>query len=73
LSRITQPVAKTPEPNQAMSPPAAAGPMIRARLNDAELRPTALETWSGPTISDTNACRLGPSNAVPVPNTKAST
>ena len=43
---MTQPVAETPEPSQAMSTPASAGPIMRARLNDAELRPTALASSS---------------------------
>ena len=66
-------MAVTPEPSQAMNPPASAGPIMRARLNDAEFSPTALGSWSCPTISFTNACRAGASNAVPMPNTKAIT
>ena len=38
---MTHPVAPTPDPSRAISPPAIAGPMTRPRLNDAELRPTA--------------------------------
>ena len=52
-------------------PPAIAGPIIRPRLNDAELRATALVSVSRPTISLTNACRAGVSNAAAVPKTKA--
>ncbi len=44
---------------------------MRAELNDAELRPTALARSSLPTISTTNDCRAGASNAVPMPNTNA--
>ena len=71
--RMTQPVAETPEPSTAMSTPASAGPIIRARLNAAALSPTALASWSRSTISLTNAWRAGASNAVPVPNRNAST
>jgi hypothetical protein len=68
---MTQPVAVTPEPSQAISRPATAGPIIRARLNDAEFRPTALASWSVSTISLTNVCRAGVSNAVAAPKAKA--
>ena len=44
---------------------------MRARLNDAEFRPTALARRSRSTISLTNAWRAGTSNAAPAPNTKA--
>ncbi len=50
-----------------------AGPATRAALNDAELRPTALERSSGPTISLTKLWRAGASKADPTPKTKAST
>jgi hypothetical protein len=53
--------------------PAMAGPTIRAALNEAELRPTALVRSSAWTISLTNDCRAGASKAVPMPNTNAST
>ena len=56
-----------------MTPPATAGPIIRPRLNEAELRATALVSLSRPTISLTNACRAGASNAAPVPKAKAIT
>ncbi len=68
LRRNTHPV-----PTAAMSTPAMAGPMRRAALNDVELRPTALDRSSSGTISDTNACRTGASNAVTHPRRKAST
>jgi MFS family permease len=71
LTMITAPVALTPEPSAAIMRPATAGPIIRARLNDAELRPTALVRSSGPTISLTNDWRAGASKADPMPNTKA--
>ena len=70
---ITHPVAPTPDPSQAISPPAIAGPMTRPRLNDAELSPTAFGSWSRRTISWTNAWRAGVSIAVPMPNRKAIT
>ena len=70
---MTQPVAPTPEPIQAMRTPAAAGPIMRARLNEAELRPMALGRLSWVTISLTNAWRAGMSKAAADPNTKAST
>ena len=69
---ITAPVAGIPDPRAAISRPASAGPIIRARLNDAEFRPTALVRSSGPTISLTNDCRAGASKADPIPNTNAS-
>ncbi len=65
-------MAWTPDPRAAISRPASAGPIMRARLKDAEFRPTALVRSSGPTISLTNDCRVGASNADPMPNTKAS-
>jgi hypothetical protein len=71
--RIAHPVASTPEPRRAIRPPAAAGPMMRAVLNDAELSPTAFARSSVPTISTTNDCRAGASKAVPVPNRNART
>ena len=46
---------------------------MRARLKAAELSPTALVTSSWSTISETNDCRAGASNAEPMPNTNAST
>ena len=70
---ITQPVAATPEPISAISTPASAGPIIRARLNDAELRPTALARSGRSTISLTNAWRAGTSSALAVPKTNVST
>ena len=56
-----------------MRPPATAGPIMRARLNEAELSPTALASRASSTISLTNDWRIGASNAAPVPNTKART
>jgi len=53
--------------------PANAGPRIRARLKEAEFRPTALLSSSGLTISETNDWRAGPSKAAPTPKTKAMT
>ena len=46
---------------------------MRATLNAAEFRPTALVRSSGPTISETNDCRAGASNAEPIPNANAIT
>ena len=45
--------------------------MMRAVLKVAELRPTALVSSSGPTISETNDWRAGASKAEPMPNRKA--
>ena len=56
-----------------MTPPATAGPIIRPRLNEAELRATALVSVLAATISLTNACRAGASNAAAVPKAKAIT
>ena len=70
--RITQPVASAPPPRAPIIRPASPGPRIRARLNAAELRPTALVTSSGSTISETNDCRAGASKAEPMPKTNAS-
>ena len=41
-----------------------AGPMMRAALNWVELRAMALVRSSVPTISGTNAWRIGPSHGV---------
>ena len=73
LIRITQPVARAPPPRAPIISPARAGPMMRAVLNVAELRPTAFVSSSGPTISETNDCRAGASNAEPIPNRNAIT
>ncbi len=70
---ITHPVASAPDPSAAMASPAMAGPTMRARLNEALLRPTALVSSCGSTISLTKDCRAGASKAVPTPKTKAST
>ncbi len=61
-------MAATPEPIRAISTPARAGPIIRARLNDAEFSPTALARSLLSTISLTNAWRAGTSSALAVPN-----
>ena len=61
----------TPVPYAAMSSPATPGPIIRPAWNDALLRATALARCPGPTISTTNARRVGLSNAVVMPPTKA--
>ena len=47
--------------------------MMRAVLNVAELRPTALVRSSGPTSSETKDWRAGASNAEPIPKKKAIT
>jgi hypothetical protein len=56
-----------------MTSPATAGPTSRALLKMVELRPTALVSRSGPTISETNACRTGASIAETEPRAAAST
>lgn len=62
-----------PVPIQWISRPTRPGPISRAALKEAEFRPTALDNSSLPTISTTNDCRVGASNAVPRPNMKART
>ena len=59
-------------PTAAMTRPATAGPMIRALLNIAEFRATALPMSSRPTISTANDWRTGMSTALTVPMTSAS-
>ena len=54
-----------------MSTPAIAGPIMRAALNEVELRPTAFESSASPTSSDTKTCRAGASNAVTHPSRNA--
>jgi hypothetical protein len=44
-----------PEPTAAMIKPAAAGPIIRAALNEVEFSPTAFDRSASPTSSETNA------------------
>src|SRR5438445_176652 len=53
--------------------PATAGPTRRAALNTALFRPTAFASSSVPTISITNACRVGRSTTVTTPRRNAST
>src|SRR5699024_3989007 len=67
LPRNNQPV-----PTQVMTYPAIAGPAIRAMLNTDEFNGTALDNCSGPTISCTNACLVGTSNARTTPSTRQS-
>ncbi len=45
----------SPVPHQAMTRPATPGPIRRPALNDAELSATAFASFSGGTISETNA------------------
>ena len=56
-----------------MSSPATAGPTSRAPLKIVEFRLTAFASSPGPTISETNACRVGASMAATAPRPKAST
>jgi hypothetical protein len=62
-------------PIAAITPPASAGPTIRAEWTIRLFRLTALTTRSRPTISITNAWRAGLSTALTAPrtNTSAST
>ena len=60
-----------PVPTPAMRTPAIAGPIIRAALNDVELRATALGTFSSTTRSETNVWRAGASKAVTHPSRTA--
>ena len=62
-----------PVPTQAISRPAIPGPTIRAALNVALLRPTALGRCSCGTISLTKVCRAGLSSAVTTPSRRANT
>lgn len=59
-------------PAVAISTPAAAGPSSRPVLNMALLRATALAISSGPTISMTNAWRVGMSIMCTTPSRNAS-
>ena len=59
-------------PTAPITSPAAAGPAIRARLKIALLRAMALGMSPVPTISVTNACRVGLSTSVARPSPKAS-
>ncbi len=67
MARNTQPV-----PTAAIAIPATAGPTMRALLNVALLRLTALARSSGPTISLTNDCRTGVSMTPTTPSPTAS-
>jgi len=58
-------------PTKAMSRPAVPGPSSRAKLNDAELSPTAFGMSASGTSSETNDCRAGLSIAVMQPNANA--
>ena len=60
-------------PARAMSRPAAAGPTMRATLNAAEFRATALVTSARPASSTTKAWRTGRSIVLATPHTSAST
>ena len=60
-------------PRAPMRMPPTAGPTIRAALNIAEFRPTALVMSSRPTISTTNAWRVGMSTAFTRPSSAART
>ena len=59
-------------PTVLMRTAATAGPTMRAVLNTALLRATALDTSSGPTISMTNDWRVGLSTTVTHPATNTS-
>jgi hypothetical protein len=59
-------------PIAAMRTPATAGPVTRAALKVAELRPIAFGSSDGPTSSVTKACRTGESMALPTPSMAAS-
>jgi hypothetical protein len=74
-ARYDSPLARKAgaRPRVAMVTPAAAGPRMRPLLNMALLRPMALGTSSGPTISMTNAWRVGMSTMVTMPSRKAMT
>ncbi len=62
-----------PLPIAATMIPARAGPTRRARLNEALLSAIALWRESGPTISFTNAARVGLSTADTTPSGNANT
>ncbi len=63
----------TDTPTVAIRMPATAGPTARAAFTSTELRLTALRRSSGPTISSTNAWRVGLSKTVQQPSRPAST
>src|SRR5262245_14081545 len=58
-------------PYRAMTRPPSPGPTMRAALNEAELRATALATLARPTISATSDCRAGWSSTFTRPEQKA--
>ena len=60
-----------PGPTTTVSRPATAGPIMRAALNDAELRATALERLPPPTSCDTKVWRAGASKAATQPSSAA--
>jgi len=62
-----------PDPTEAISRPAMAGPTIRAALNEVEFSATAFERLSSPTNSATKVWRAGASKAVTQPCSSAST
>jgi len=57
-----------PTPAVTIKTPATAGPIARAALTMTLLSETAFPIESGPTISGTNACRVGLSTALVIPN-----
>ena len=61
-----------PTPNSAMTPPASAGPRMRAVWMITELSATALTTRSAPTISIAKLWRAGLSIALTVPRANTS-
>jgi len=62
-----------PEPTEAISVPAIAGPIILAALNDVEFSATAFARSASPTSSATKVWRAGESNAVTQPSRNANT
>ncbi len=73
-AKVTPLIMKTqPVPTHAIISPATPGPISRAALNDALLRPTAFESLSCGTSSATNVCRTGPSTAETQPSRVAKT
>ena len=62
-----------PEPRATIERPPTAGPIRRAMLKDAEFSATAFDAFSIATMSDTNACRAGASNAFAMPKHAANT
>ena len=73
-AKLTALITNTqPVPTQAISRPARPGPIIRAALNDALFRLTALANRSAGTMSATNVCRAGASMADTQPSSPANT